>query len=59
MRRFIAIAYQLRFIQCHYEGSPNTRGTKVDATHALLVSADSVNLLGKIYIPESKTHKLY
>jgi len=31
------------------------RRTKVDGTHALLVYADSANLLGKIYIPESKT----
>jgi len=31
----------------------------VDGTHALLVYAYSANLLGKIYIPESKTQKLY
>ena len=34
-------------------------GPQVDGTHVLLVYADNANLLGKIYIPESKTQKLY
>jgi len=59
MRCFIAIAFQLCSIRCHYEGSSNTRETKVDGTHALLVYADSANLLVKLYLPESKTQKLY
>jgi len=34
------------------------RGTKMHGTHAVLIYADSTNL-SKIYIPESKTQKLY
>jgi hypothetical protein len=42
---FMAIAFQLCFRMCHWEGPGNQVGLKLNGTHQLLVHADDVNLL--------------
>jgi hypothetical protein len=43
---FYAIASQLFFRVCHYVGSVNQHGLKLNVSHRLLVYADYVDILG-------------
>jgi hypothetical protein len=47
MGLFIAIAFKLCFRICHYEGSSNQEGLKLNGTNHLMVYVEVAGLLGE------------